>query len=236
MNFKEKARIFGVELNEEQLEKFDDFYKLLIEKNKVMNLTAITEYEEVINKHFVDSISINTFDKFSSSKKIIDIGTGAGFPGIPINIAFPDKKIVLMDSLNKRIKFLDEVIDKLELSNITTIHSRAEDLAHKEEYRQQFDICVSRALANLSTLSEYCIPFVKKGGYLVSYKSGKLEEELEEAKFAISILGGRYYDTIQFVLPETDNSRAFAIIKKEKDTGKKYPRGGSKPSKEPLHR
>lgn len=234
MTFREKALEFGIELDNEQLEKFDEFYRILIEKNKVMNLTGITEYEDVVNKHFVDSISINKFKKVTECMNIIDIGTGAGFPGIPLKIAFPQKNIVLMDSLNKRIGFLNEVIDRLNLKNIKTIHSRAEDLAHKDEYREKFDLCVSRAVANLTTLSEYCIPFVKVNGYFVSYKSGKLEEELSTAKFAINLLGARAESTIEFELPDTDNKRTFAIIKKIKCTPKKYPRGGSKPSREPL--
>lgn len=236
MTFKEKAEKCNVHLSEKQLEQFDIFYNMLIEKNKVMNLTGITDYEEVIDKHFVDSISINLFEKFADCDSIIDIGTGAGFPGIPLKIVFPEKKIVLVDSLNKRINFLNEVIEELGLENVETIHSRAEDLAKKSEYREQFDFCVSRAVSNLTSLSEYCLPFVKKGGYFVSYKSGKLEEELKEAEYAIKILGGSLEKSMEFLLPETDNNRTFAIIKKTKECPKKYPRGGSKPTKEPLKR
>ena len=236
MTFKEKAQKFGVELSNQQIEMFDEYYNILIEKNKVMNLTAITEYEEVIDKHFVDSISINKFEKFNDLNSVIDVGTGAGFHGIPLKIAFPDKRILLMDSLNKRINFLNEVIDKLDLKNIETIHSRAEDLAKKAEHREKYDLCVSRAVANLTTLSEYCLPFVNKGGYFVSYKSEKLDEEMKEAEFAINLLGGKKCKQINFILPETDNIRNFAIIQKIKNTPKKYPRSGAKPSKEPLHK
>lgn len=234
MNFKEKAAKFGVFLTNEQLKQFDEFYKILIEKNKVMNLTGITEYEDVINKHFVDSLSINMTKEFKEANKIIDVGTGAGFPGIPLKIAFPDKEFVLMDSLNKRIMFLNEVIEKLDLHNINTVHSRAEDLANKEEYREKFDVCCSRAVSNLSTLSEYCIPFVREDGFFISYKSGNVIDEVEEAKFAINLLGGKISKTMKFNLPDTDNSRVLVRIRKVKHTPKQYPRGGAKPLNKPL--
>lgn len=223
---------FGVKLNNTQLEQFQKFYELLIEKNKVMNLTGITEYDEVVEKHFVDSLAIGTIANIEG--KIIDIGTGAGFPGIPLKIAYPDIEIVLLDSLNKRIKFLNEVIDELGLDGITTIHGRAEDYAQNLEYREQFDYCVSRAVANLSTLSEYCLPFVKLGGAFISYKSGDIEEEMIKSKFAINVLGGKLKEIEKFDLPSKSGSRSFVCIEKVKETSKKYPRKAGLPAKEPI--
>lgn len=199
-----------------------------------MNLTAITEYEEVVEKHFIDSLSIINAVDFSEIFNIIDIGTGAGFPGIPLKIAFPDINITLLDSLNKRVKFLNEVIEQLGLNNINAIHGRAEDYAKQKEYREQYDLCVSRAVANLSTLSEYCLPYVKINGLFIPYKSGDIDVELEKSEHAVSILGGVVSDVIRFQLPGTDIGRSFVKIKKIKSTGKKYPRKAGLPSKEPL--
>lgn len=222
-----------IDLNEIQIEQFMDYYKLLVEKNKVMNLTSITEFNDVIRKHFLDSLSIVKVCRISN-QKIIDIGTGAGLPGIPLKIAFPNIDIFLMDSLNKRIRFLDEVIDKLQLNKITTIHGRAEDYGRDLSYRESFDICTSRAVANLSTLSEYCIPFVKVGGNFIPYKSGNSAEEISLAERAIGLLGGTIVDTIEFDIPNTDISRSLILIEKTKKTQGKYPRMAGKPSKEPL--
>jgi 16S rRNA (guanine527-N7)-methyltransferase len=233
-NFKRKASALGVELSEKQLEQFRRYYEMLVEKNKVMNLTAITEWDEVIDKHFIDSISLIKACDLSGEKYILDLGCGAGFPGIPLKIAFPNLKIVLLDSLNKRILFLQEVIEALGLEKVEALHGRAEDYARKAEYREQFDYCVSRAVANLTTLSEYCIPYVKEGGSFISYKSGKVKEELKEVKKALFLLGGNVEDTITFELPETDMERIFVKIKKEKKTPKKYPRKAGLPGKEPL--
>lgn len=233
-NFKRKASALGIELSDRQLEQFRMYYEMLVEKNKVMNLTAITEWEEVIDKHFIDSISLIKACDVSGEKYVLDLGCGAGFPGIPLKIAFPNLKIVLLDSLNKRILFLQEVIEALGLENVEALHGRAEDYARKAEYREQFDYCVSRAVANLTTLSEYCIPYVKEGGCFISYKSGKVKEELKEVKKALTILGGKVEDTITFELPETDMERIFVKIKKEKKTPKKYPRKAGLPGKEPL--
>ena len=205
---------------------------MLIEKNKVMNLTAITEPEEVIDKHFVDSLAINKIVDLKNVKSVIDIGTGAGFPGIPLKIAFPWLEITLLDSLNKRIKFLDEVVDALR--QIKCIHGRSEDIARQEEHREKYDLCVSRAVANLSTLSELCIPFVKKGGEFISYKAANSQEEIEQAGNAIGKLGGRLAGVQELILPDTDMERIFVCIKKEKNTGKKYPRKAGTPGKEPL--
>lgn len=233
-NFKRKASALGIELSDKQLDQFRRYYEMLVEKNKVMNLTAITEWEEVIDKHFIDSISLVKACDLSDEKYILDLGCGAGFPGIPLKIAFPNLKIVLLDSLNKRILFLQEVIEVLGLEKVEALHGRAEDYARKAEYREQFDYCVSRAVANLTTLSEYCIPYVKEGGSFISYKSGKVKEEVKEVKKALSILGGKMDEMVTFELPETDMERIFVKIKKEKKTPKKYPRKAGLPGKEPL--
>lgn len=223
-----------LELNEKQLQQFERYYELLVEWNKVMNLTGITEYEEVNEKHFVDSLSIVKALDISKVQAVIDIGTGAGFPGIPLKIAFPHLKITLLDSLNKRIKFLDTVITELGLENIETIHGRAEDFAKKEEYREQYDLCVSRAVANLSTLSEYCLPFVSVGGMFVPYKSGEIDQEVNEAGTAIKVLGGKKKEVVKFQLPDSDISRSFVLISKVKNTGKKFPRKAGMAAKEPI--
>lgn len=224
----------GVELSDQQVSQFLQYYELLVEKNKVMNLTGITEYEEVVLKHFVDSLSIVQSLNLDGKKRMIDVGTGAGFPGIPLKIAFPDLEIVLLDSLNKRILFLKEVIEKLQLSHIEAVHARAEDAARNRDYREQFDISVSRAVANLSSLSEYCLPFVKKGGFFVSYKSTNVDEELNHAKHAFYLLGGKLEKKTEFTLPGSDIGRSFIIVKKERTTPSKYPRKAGLPSKEPL--
>lgn len=238
MNFKEKlknkAKNIGIELNDKQLQQFEQFYALLIEKNKVMNLTAITEEEEVIDKHFIDSLTCNRVNPMEQVKSIIDIGTGAGFPGIPLKIVYPDISFVLLDSLNKRIQFLNEVIEKLGLTKIKAVHGRAEDLARKSEYRGKFDLCVSRAVANLSTLSEYCIPFVKVNGFFVSYKAGKGLEEIEKCSTCMKELGSKIVKIDQFQLSDQEAQRILIQIKKCKGTSKKYPRKAGIPSRNPL--
>ena len=234
---KEEINKIGIQLDDEQMNQFLKYYDLLTEWNRFMNLTAITDYKEVIQKHFVDSLSIIKaidIEYLQEDKHLIDIGTGAGFPGIPIKIVFPKLKITLLDSLNKRIKFLNEVIGGLKLKDIEAIHGRAEDYARHEKYREQYDVCVSRAVANLSTLSEYSLPFVKTGGYFISYKSEKIEEEIKNSKNAVTLLGGNIDKIVRFNLPDTDIKRAFIIIRKEKLTNKKYPRKSGIPSKEPL--
>lgn len=224
----------GLNATDEQLEMFNKYYNMLIETNKVMNLTAITDYNEVIIKHFIDSLLVvNIFD-INQSKTMIDVGTGAGFPGIPIKIMFPHLKITLLDSLNKRLKFLNNVIDELGLTNIETVHGRAEDIARKEQFREKYDLCVSRAVANLSTLSEYCIPFIAKNGKFISYKSSISSEEIKNAQKAIKILGGTVIDEKTVHLPCSDMDRKFVVINKINNTGKKYPRKAGTPAKEPL--
>lgn len=236
---KENIFVWGLEqlkisLTNEQLEAFELYYQMLIEKNKVMNLTAITEREDVVVKHFLDSLALVKTMDLNRELSVLDLGTGAGFPGIPLKIAFPNLKLVLVDSLNKRILFLKEVIEAIHLTGIEAYHGRAEELAKKPEYREGFDLCVSRAVANLSTLSEYCLPFVKKGGYFIPYKSGNVQEEIDGAKKAIHILGGKLEEVHDFTLPGTDMARTFIKIKKTMETPKKYPRSAGKPSKEPL--
>ncbi|MBM6827490.1 16S rRNA (guanine(527)-N(7))-methyltransferase RsmG [Mordavella massiliensis] len=223
-----------IETNENMLEQFDLFYHLLVEWNKVMNLTGITEYEEVVEKHFADSLSLARFLDLNKIHTVIDVGTGAGFPGIPLKIAFPHLKVVLLDSLNKRINFLNEVIAKLDLKEIHTIHGRAEEYARKPEYREQFDLCVSRAVANLSVLSEYCIPYIRIGGIFIPYKSGEIDEEVAASSKAVDILGGQIDHVEKFQLPDTDIHRSFVFINKIKNTQKKYPRKAGTPAKEPL--
>ncbi len=230
----QKLGELGIKQDQNQLERFHKFYQLLIEWNKVMNLTGITEYEDVVEKHFVDSLSIIKAIDLSRIHTVIDVGTGAGFPGIPLKIAFPHLRVVLLDSLNKRIKFLDEVISQLGLTEICTIHGRAEEYARKEEYREQFDLCVSRAVANLSTLSEYCLPYIQVGGIFIPYKSGEIDDEVEQSKKAVRILGGNIKEVMKFELPGTDIHRSFVLIHKEQHTQKKYPRKAGIPAKEPL--
>lgn len=228
----------NITLSNEQLEQFDIYYKMLVDKNQYMNLTAITEYEDVLLKHYVDCLAVNVVEEFAnianSSVKVIDVGTGAGFPGIPLKIAFPKLKIDLLDSLNKRINFLNEIIDELGLLDISAYHGRAEDYAGKSEFRESYDLCVSRAVANLTTLSEYCLPFIKKGGLFIALKSGEIETELNESKKAIGILGGEIQKVVPYQLPDSDIDRNFVVIKKNSNTPKKYPRKAGLPSKEPL--
>lgn len=243
--FREKCKAFGIDLSKEQIEKFMTYYELLIEWNSFMNLTAITDFDEVILKHFVDSLAIYQAEAFQKKIKesyaevleevsLIDVGTGAGFPGIPLKIVFPKMHITLLDSLQKRIKFLNAAIEKLNFKNIKAIHGRAEDFARQALYREKYDFCVSRAVANVSTLAELCIPFVKKGGYFISYKSEKGKEELSAGEKAIETLGGKSETYLEYRLPDSDIGRSLLLIRKEKNTPKNYPRKAGTPAKEPL--
>ncbi len=227
----------GIELCEHQCRQFLNYYEILVEWNEFMNLTGITDYEEVLVKHFADSlelIKVLPLNEFSDTYRVLDLGTGAGFPGMPLKIAFPDLQMTLLDSLNKRVNFLNEVIKRLELTGITAIHGRAEDYGRQKDYREQYDLCVSRAVANLATLSEYCIPYVKKQGYFIPYKSGKIEEELKESKRAVETFGGVIERVETFNLMDTDMGRSFVVIHKERNTPKQYPRTAGKPTKEPI--
>ena len=234
--FKEKMIInvdkLGITLSEIQLKQFYNYMNLLIEWNKKINLTAITEPDEIILKHFVDSLTISKY--IPDGTKLVDVGTGAGFPGIPLKIYRQDIEITLLDSLQKRINFLDEVIRELNLEKIETLHSRAEDFGKDKKYREKFDIATSRAVANLATLSEYLLPLVKIGGKVISMKGSLIEEELENSKNAIKILGGKIERVDEFDLPNSDISRNIVLIDKIKETPNKYPRKAGEPSKKPL--
>nr|WP_317355190.1 16S rRNA (guanine(527)-N(7))-methyltransferase RsmG [uncultured Agathobacter sp.] len=230
--FRNSMKSIGIELTDSQLNAFETYYDMLIDRNKVMNLTAITEFDEVMDKHFLDSVYLFRSIKLEADYKLIDIGTGAGFPGIPLKIVFPELKITLLDSLNKRVGFLNDLIEELNLNDIEAIHGRAEDIARNKAYRASYDIAVSRAVANLSTLSEYCLPFVKIGGKFVSYKSGDCADEVDNAKAAIHLLGGKINKIDEFSY--SNNSRSFIVIDKVMNTSNKYPRKAGLPSKKPL--
>ena len=233
--FEKDLKELGIVLNKKQVNQFMKYYELLVEWNSFMNLTGITEFDEVMKKHFVDSVSlVKACDLEEKDVSLIDIGTGAGFPGLPLKIVFPNLKVTLLDSLNKRIKFLDEVILQLGLEDIDTIHGRAEDFAKSDKLREKYDICVSRAVANLSTLSEYCLPFVKVGGCFISYKSEKISDEANDAQKAITLLGGNVKEQIEFLLPDSDIYRNLFVIEKTSATPKRFPRKAGMPAKEPL--
>lgn len=234
--FEKYLEQFQITLNDKQKEQFLKYYELLVEWNGFMNLTAITEFDDVMKKHFADSLSIvKAFSKIRTEKlKVIDIGTGAGFPGIPLKIVFPQIELTLLDSLQKRLKFLQEVIDQLELGEVELIHGRAEDFCKPSMKREQYDLCVSRAVANLATLSELCLPYVKVGGKFIPYKSEKAEEEVREAQKAIPLLGGEVKEQIEFELPESNIGRTLVVIEKKNITPKKFPRKAGMPAKEPI--
>lgn len=231
-HFVQEAERFGICLRDTQLEQFEQYYERMIEKNRVMNLTSITEFDDVIDKHFLDSLALAKIISLDGRLSVMDMGTGAGFPGIPLKIVFPELQVTLADSLNKRVLFLQEVIEALKLKGIEAVHGRAEDLARKKEYREMFDLTLSRAVANLSILSEYCLPFVRVGGKFISYKSEECDAEVREAKEAIRLLGGELSYVDKFRLGES--GRAFVVIDKKKPSPKKYPRRAGTPSKFPL--
>ena len=230
----EAFKNIDVELSDVQASQLQTYFEMLVEWNKVMNLTGITEFEDVLLKHFIDSAAICKITDMSKVNTVMDVGTGAGFPGMPLKIVFPHLKITLLDSLNKRIQFLNAVIEKLQLENIETIHGRAEDFGRDIEYREQYDLCVSRAVANLSSLSEYCVPFIKVGGRFISYKAGDVDEEVNQAAKAVRTLHCEPAIIEKLVLPESDLSRSFVIIKKKGHLDKKYPRKAGMPTKNPL--
>lgn len=227
-----EAKNQGIKLTDRQIEQFNLYYELLIGKNKVMNLTAITEYTDVVKKHFLDSVMIYRSLDMMKIKTLCDVGTGAGFPGIPIKITYPHLHLTLVDSVGKRVAFLAEVVDKLGLENVETIHSRTEDLASNPKYREKFDLVTARAVASMNVLSEYCIPYAKINGYFAAYKSGNIKEELQTAQNAIKVLGGKVEKTDIFEL--YDMGRSIVLIKKVKNTPKMYPRKAGTPTKNPL--
>lgn len=224
----------GLEFNEKKYEQFMKYKDLIKEWNEKVNLTAIKEDEEIVKKHFIDSMKVFKFDQLKNAKNVIDIGTGGGFPGIPMKIIKPEVNIVLLDSLNKRVKFLNEVIKSLELENIKAIHGRAEDFAQEMQYREKFDVAVSRAVANLTVLSEYCIPYVKVGGYFVAMKGPAVEEEIKQSKNAIRMLGGRIEHIEKVQIEDSDLNHNLVIISKISKTHRKYPRKAGMVTKEPL--
>lgn len=241
LNFKKDLEEFHIALSSGQLDQFQKFYEMLIEKNKVMNLTTITEFDEVMKKHFVDSLSLVKVCDLHDSLSLIDVGTGAGFPGIPLKIVFPDLEVTLLDSLQKRVGFLRKVIDELGLAGVEAVHGRAEDFAKPDQMREKFDLCVSRAVANLSVLAEYCLPYVKVGGKFISYKSDKVsieselkKTEIEQAEHSISVLGGRLVEQKDFMLPYSDIYRNLIVIEKCRPTPKQYPRRAGTAVKKPL--
>ena len=226
-------RELNISYNDEQIDQMNRFYDMIIEKNKVMNLTRITDKREFVEKHILDSLLVYKTDTISN-KRIMDVGTGAGFPGIPLKIFFPDTDMVLLDSLNKRLVFLDEVIKELKLNNIETVHGRAEELGHDKKFRESFDIVLSRAVADLSVLSELCIPFVKVNGYFISYKSADTDEEVLKAENAINILSGSKEQIFNVNIPNSEISRRFVKVKKERSTQNIYPRKPGTPARYPL--
>ncbi len=230
-NFLEK---YSIQLSDYAKQQFYTYYEMLVETNKVMNLTAITEFDEVEEKHFLDSIASAAVIDYKKYDSLIDIGTGAGFPGIPLKIIFPHLKIVLVDSLNKRVNFLNNIIEKLEFSEIYAIHGRAEELSRQSEYREQFDICTSRAVSRLSALSELTIPFVKKNGIFVAYKSVDTDEEIKNAKKAVSVMGGNINNISDIEIGKNNLNRRFVVIEKIGKTPEIYPRKNGIPQKKPI--
>ena len=235
ITFIDDLKKLGISLNTTQTKQFEDYFNLLLSENEKINLTAITKRDEVFKKHFVDSLSLIKYGMdLKDNLKIIDLGSGAGFPGIPLKIAFPQLSITLVDSLNKRVDFLEDVINELNLSDINAVHGRAEELARQDVFRENFDFCVSRAVANLSTLAEYCLPFVKVNGFFISYKAEDVSDEVSAAENSISLLGGRFDKEVSFILPNSDISRTLVGVRKISETPEKYPRRTGLPGKRPL--
>ena len=238
MSFKEElchaAGIYGLSLTEQQMEQFQCYYELLIEWNQRMNLTAITEPREVAVKHMIDSLSAYEDKIFKPNASLADVGTGAGFPGIPLKIFRPDLELTLLDSLNKRVHFLQTVVDELGLEDVDCVHARAEEGARMKKYREQYDLAVSRAVARLPILCEYCLPFVKRGGHFLALKGRAFAEEVEEAAKAIKVMGGSHTDVREVHLPGLDDKRAIITVTKTMPTPKAYPRKAGTPAKNPL--
>lgn len=224
----------GFHLYDDEYDQFFTYCMMLLEKNKVMNLTAITDIDEIITKHFVDSVMLFKAIDPKTVTTLIDVGTGAGFPAIPLKIIYPDINMILVDSLKKRLLWIDEVIDELHLKGIETVHARAEEAGKAAVLRENFDVCVSRAVANMSTLSEICLPFVRVGGSFIAYKASDCGEEVKAAEKAIDVLGGNKPNVITFTLPNSDIERALVKVDKIKETPSKYPRKAGVPSKEPI--
>lgn len=234
--FRSDLTALHISLSENQISRFIKYYELLDEWNGRINLTAIKEYQDIMKKHFIDSLSLIRAYNVTKDAALIDVGTGAGFPGLALKIAYPNLEVTLLDSLKKRISFLNEVISELQLSGVKTIHGRAEDYARSELFRERFDLCVSRAVANLSTLSEYCLPFVQLGGAFIAYKSERVSEEITDASYAISILGGRVKEQVEFMLPNSDIYRNLFVVEKVKNTPDFFPRKAGLPEKSPIRK
>lgn len=235
-HFTKQLKELSIDINTDQLAQFDIYCHNLLEWNQVMNLTTITEIDQIYIKHFLDSLSVHKYLPSSEfqGKRVVDIGTGAGFPGLPLAIVNMKTEFTLIDSLNKRVRFLEDTIQKLSIQNVTCIHSRAEDAGHDKQLRESFDFCCSRAVANLATLSEYCLPFLKPGGLFVSYKAEKAQEEIQNGTKAIERLGGKIESIHSFTIPGTDIGRTIVLIRKVKNTPKQYPRKAGTPSKKPI--
>ncbi|MHC1723400.1 MAG: 16S rRNA (guanine(527)-N(7))-methyltransferase RsmG [Aminipila sp.] len=224
----------NISYDNEALNKFEKYMEFILEWNEKVNLTAITDKEEFIKKHYIDSLLCYSFPEVKKAEKIIDVGTGGGFPGIPLALVFPEKQFILMDSLKKRLNIIDDLTKKLNILNVVTLHGRAEDMGRSKEHREKYDLCVSRAVANLATLSEYCLPFIKRGGNFLAYKGTKAEEEIKEAHKAIFLLGGTITREERVTLPGYDLDHNIIVIEKVQNTSAKYPRKAGTPSKEPL--
>lgn len=233
-NFREIFRKLDISFSPDKEDKLVGYMEEILERNQFINLTAITDRDEFIKKHYIDSLLCVGYDEFKKAKTVIDVGTGGGFPGIPLAIAFPEKKFILIDSLNKRIKIINELCEKLGIHNVKAVHGRAEELARKKDMRDSFDLCVSRAVANMSTLCEYCLPFVRKGGTFIAYKGPDCGEEVKAAAKAIKVLGGVLDREEKPQFDELPFEHKLLFIHKKENTGSKYPRKAGTPSKEPI--
>ncbi|MGX6979285.1 16S rRNA (guanine(527)-N(7))-methyltransferase RsmG [Vagococcus elongatus] len=233
--FKERLENYGIHLTDEQMQQYELYFDLLVDWNKKINLTAITEKQEVYLKHFFDSLMlVSAEETFRKNLSLCDVGAGAGFPSIPLKIAFPELKVTIVDSLNKRIKFLTELVEKLNLSDVFLYHDRAETFGKNKDFRESFDLVTARAVARLNVLAELCLPLVKQEGYFVALKAMKSEEEVAEARKAINLLGGKFIEEIEIALPGVDDTRNLVVVQKKKATPRKYPRKPGIPNKQPL--